>query len=254
MRRTAILTRSRLAVVAGLLGPLAVCALLIPVRSSFPNTDAALILVAVVVAVAALGSRLGGAVAALSAGIWFDFFLTKPSEHLSITSRDDIETTVLLFAVGMAVTELAVRGRRQQQRAGLQQGYLAGVHAASEAMASGGSPTRVVSQVADELARVLDLQTCHFHFGSSLGGPRLHHDGSLTWGTTDWDIDSEGLPATADTELLVSAGGAYKGRFLMTPLPGSRPNITQRLVAVSLAEQAGAALAAYQPDQSLSTS
>jgi hypothetical protein len=247
MERTRFLTRHRLGPVAGLLGPLGICALLVPFRSSFPNTDAALVLVATIVAIAAFGSRLGGVLAAISSGVWFDFFLTKPYEHFSITARDDIETTVLLFVVGMAVTELAVWGRGQQQRAGVQQGYLTDLHTASEAMANGGSPTRIVNQIADELTRVLDLQACHFHFGSDVGGPRLNHDGSLTWGTTRWDIDNEGLPATEPTELLVSAGGAYMGRFLMTPRPGSRPTLTQRLVAVSLADQVGAALAAYEP-------
>lgn len=87
------------------------CAVLVPFRHSFANTDAALLLVAGVVAVAALGNRPGGWLAAVSAGIWFDFFLTKPYEHFSITSRTDIETTVLLLVVGVGVTELAVWGR-----------------------------------------------------------------------------------------------------------------------------------------------
>jgi hypothetical protein len=33
------------------------------------------------------------------------------------------------------------------------------------------------------------------------------------------------------------------GRFLMTPAPGAHPTLEQRLVAVALADQAGAALA-----------
>jgi hypothetical protein len=33
------------------------------------------------------------------------------------------------------------------------------------------------------------------------------------------------------------------GRFLMTPLPGAHPSMEQRLVAIALADQAGAALA-----------
>ena len=36
--------------------------------------------------------------------------------------------------------------------------------------------------------------------------------------------------------MLVTAGGRFWGRFLMTPAPESRPNLTQRLVAVSLAD------------------
>jgi K+-sensing histidine kinase KdpD len=107
------LTRDRLAVLAGLAAPLALAAILVPFRTSFPNTDAALALIVVVVAVAANGDRLAGILAAVSAAVWFDFFLTKPYERFTITSRTDIETTVLLLVIGVAVTELAVWGRRQ---------------------------------------------------------------------------------------------------------------------------------------------
>jgi hypothetical protein len=235
------------AVLAGLFGPPALCAALVPFRQSFANTDAALVLVAGIVAVAALGNRLGGWLAAVSAGIWFDFFLTEPYEHFSITSRTDIETTLLLFVVGGSVTELAVWGRRQHARVSQQGGYLAGLHAASEVVAAGGSPTELAERVGQLLTDILGLQKCHFHFGTGLGNPRLQHDGTLTWGETRWDVDNDGFPSHQETELLVSAGGRFWGRFLMTPAPESRPTLTQRLVAVSLADQVGAALAEYHP-------
>ena len=242
------LTRDRVAVLAGVLGPPALCAVLVPFRHSFANTDAALVLVAGIVAVASLGNRLGGWLAAISAGIWFDFFLTKPYEHFSITSRTDVETTLLLFVVGVGVTEIAVWGRRQHARAGQQAAYLAGLHAASEAVAAGGSPTELADRVGQLLTDILGLQKCHFHFGTGRGNPRLQHDGTLTWGGTHWDVDNKGFPLNEETELLVSAGGRFWGRrFLMTPAPESRPNLTQRLVAVSLADQVGAALDEYRP-------
>ena len=106
-------SRDRLAVLAALVAPLAVAAVLVPFRSSFPNTDAALVMLLVVVAVAANGYRLAGVLAALSVAVWFDFFLTQPYERFSITRRTDIETTVLLLLIGVAVTEIAVWGRRQ---------------------------------------------------------------------------------------------------------------------------------------------
>lgn len=61
------ITRDQLAVPAGLLAPLTLTAVLVPFRVSFPNTDAALALVLVIVAVAATGSRLAGLLAAVSA-------------------------------------------------------------------------------------------------------------------------------------------------------------------------------------------
>lgn len=54
------LHRDQMAVLAGIVLPLAVAGILVPFRSSFANTAAALILVAVIVAVAALGNRVAG--------------------------------------------------------------------------------------------------------------------------------------------------------------------------------------------------
>ena len=50
--------RDQIALVAAVVLPLGVAALLVPFRSSFANTASALILVAVIVAVAALGNRV----------------------------------------------------------------------------------------------------------------------------------------------------------------------------------------------------
>jgi K+-sensing histidine kinase KdpD len=117
--------RDLLAVVAAIVAPLALMAILVPFRTSFPNTDAALALMLVVVAVAATGFRLAGILAAVSAAIWFDFFLTRPYERFTITRTADLETTVLILVIGVAVTELAVWGRRQHLAASRRAGYLA---------------------------------------------------------------------------------------------------------------------------------
>src|SRR5215472_11221813 len=96
------LSRDRLAVLAALVAPVAVAAILVPFRASIPNTDVALVMIPVVVAVAANGYRLAGILAALSVAVWFDFFLTLPYERFTITRRTDIETTVLLLVIGIA--------------------------------------------------------------------------------------------------------------------------------------------------------
>src|ERR1019366_3786323 len=80
-----------LAVIVGLVSPAAVALALVPARSSFDSTDAALVLVIVVVGVSTMGNRLAGVISALSSSTWFDFFFTKPYEHFSITKRSDIE-------------------------------------------------------------------------------------------------------------------------------------------------------------------
>jgi K+-sensing histidine kinase KdpD len=235
--------RDTAAVLAGLAAPLALAAVLVPYRTSLPNTDAALALVLVVVAVAAAGHRLAGIVAAVSAAAWFDFFLTVPYERFTITRRPDIETTVLVLAVGIAVTEIAVRGRRQQAAAARRAGYLDGISAAARAAATGAEPRQLIEQVCGQLTGLLGLSACRFQDGAAGIGspPRLLRDGRIVTAGQTWDARLAGLPPGRDTELLAEAGGLLQGRFLLTPGPG-RPTREQRLAAIGLADQAAAAL------------
>ena len=247
------LTRDRVAVVVALAAPLVLAAILVPFRSSIPNTDAALAMILVVVAVAANGYRLAGILAAVSVAVWFDFFLTRPYETFSITRRTDIETTVLLLVIGVAVTEIAVWGRRQHLAASRRAGYLDGISSAAQAVATGSSASALIDQVTGQLTQLLSLRSCSFQRGiAGIGRPaRLRHDGSVTIGQRAWHVDAEGFPVGTDTELLVESGGLFQGRFLMTPAPGARPTLEQRLLAVALADQVGAALATSHPvDQS----
>ncbi len=241
--------RDRLAMVAAFAAPLALAAILVPWRASFPNTDAALVLILLVVAVAANGYRLAGFAAALSAAVWFDFFLTRPYERFSIFRRADVETTLLLLVIGVAVTELAVWGRRQHATASRRAGYLDGISAAAQAVAAGGSPSDLIEQVTRQLTGLLALQSCRFQYGvAGIGQPaRLQHDGTVTPGRQAAVTDQAGSPPGGDTELLVESGGILQGRFLMTPLPGAQPSLEQRLLAIAFADQVGAALASSHP-------
>ena len=142
------------------------------------NTSVALLLVLVVVAVAALGRRLAGWLAAASVAISFDFFWTEPYQTLAITGRVDVETAVLLLLVGVAVTEIAVWGRRQQAAANREAGFRDGLLAAAEAVATGDSPSAVIDRVSAQLVPLLGLERCRFDYGTGLDHPRLEHDGT----------------------------------------------------------------------------
>src|ERR1700750_1776294 len=213
------LSRDRLAALAALVPPVAVAATLVPFRSSIPSTDAALAMILVVVAVAANGYRLAGYLAALSVAVWFDFFLTQPYETFSITHRTDIETTVLLLVIGIAVTEIAVWGRRERLTASRRAGYLDGINSAAQAVAAGGSASALIEQVTSQLTQLLGLRSCRFQYGVAGVGPpaRLRRDGSVAIGQRAWGVDAEGFPTGSDTELLVESGSLLQGRFLMTP-------------------------------------
>jgi len=235
------LSRDRAAVLAGLLAPLIASAILLPWRASWSNTNVALLLVVAVVAVAVLGSRAAGALAAVSAFAWFDFFFTRPYESFTIRGSADITTAVLLLVVGVAVSQLAAWARRLRMVAITDAGYLAQIHEAASIAKSAEAAGTVVDAVKDQLISVLDLEDCRFEYGTLLGHPpRLEPDGSVVIGHTRWDVEQFGLPA-AEIELRAFANGQYYGRFMMRARPGAKPSLQARLVAVTLADQAGRA-------------
>lgn len=72
--------------------------------------------------------------------------------------------------------------------------------------------------------------------------PRLEHGGGL-WLRRGSRITEYADWPDGETELRVTGGGHYYGRFLLDPLPGRPlPSEEARLVAVALAAQAGSAL------------
>jgi hypothetical protein len=248
---TRYLTRDRAAIAGAVVAPLIAAAVLLPFRASWSNTNVALLLVVVVVvAVAAIGNRVAGAIAAVGAAVWFDFFFTLPYERFTIRSPADVTTFVLLLVVGVAVSQLAAYARRLKVVAITDAGYLAQIHQTAALTQTAKSPEDVVDHVREQLAGLLDLQECRFEYGVLLGHPpRLEPDGTVLIGLVRWDVENAGLPG-AQIELRVSGGGQYYGRFMMRPKPGSRPSLQARLVAVTLAEQTGRALAAGMPTSS----
>lgn len=233
---------------AALLAPPAVCALLIPFREHFDNANAALLLVVVIVAVAVFGIRLAGILAAISSAVWFDFLLTVPYYSFTIKNTDDVEQAVLLLAIGVAVTQIAIWGRRQQANASRRRGYLDGVITTSQAVAAGASTDDLIEQVRVELTALLGIDGAKFVAGSKeTHGPRLNPDGSVTRGSHLLKVERDGLPTNAEIELTVQHAGETRGRFLLTAATRIvRPDLEQRLVAVALADQVGAALSTQE--------
>ncbi|WP_246186988.1 DUF4118 domain-containing protein [Microlunatus speluncae] len=244
-----LLQRTSVIITAALVAPIMIGWLLSLVRDQVDNANAALVLVLVVVGVAATGRRLAGIVAALSATVWFDFFLTEPYLTFTINDQNDIETAVLLTLVGLAVTEVALWGRRHQARASRREGYLAGVITAARTAVSGRSePEALVAGIAEQIGVVLEVDRCVFEPGSSSRDhdrPRLQQDGSVTVAGRTVDVDRYGLPTDDLIELPVERAGIRQGRFMITAATRvSRPTLEQRQVAVTLADQAAAGLAA----------
>jgi len=168
----------------------------------------ALLLVVVVVAVAAIGSKLAGALAAVWAAACFDFFFTLPYYRLTIRSSSDVTTFLLLLVVGVAVSQLAARARRLKVIAITDAAYLAQIHETASMGNSARSPDVVVDHVREQLISLLDLETCRFEYGSLLGHPpRLEPDGTVMVGRSRWDIELSGLPGD-EVELRTFGNGA----------------------------------------------
>ena len=234
--------RRQLALVLAIVLPLLVSVALVPIRTTFPSTSAALILVVVIVGSAAYGERETGIVASISSSIWFDFFLTRPYENFSIIRRGDVETAVLLFVIGVTVSEIAVRGRRQTAAARERAGWLAMLHDFAEMVATGESPDFVVIRAAAELSRLLSLQDCRFEATAADSRiPRLEPGGDVYVQGVKWNTRDLGLPGN-EVELLVESHGQSRGRFLLAPVPGRPIGLDRLIVAVALADQVGAAL------------
>jgi hypothetical protein len=235
--------RFRLAVVLGVVAPIGVAAALVPLRDQVDSTNIALVLVAVVVAVAATGQRLAGAVAALAAFGSFDFFHTRPYYSLAINQRSDVETAVLLLIVGLFVGELAARSNQHRSNAARNSADIARIHAVAELVADDAPAEEVVTAVSNELKDLLSLRSCRFFSDvPPEPRPRLEKDGEVTMGNLRWGVDSMGLPGK-EVDLVVQGRGQVLGRFVLVPTPGLPVSWDRRVVAVALADQVGAALA-----------
>jgi hypothetical protein len=238
----------RAAMGAAVLGPLAAAAALAPMRRAVDPTNAALVLVVVVVAVSATGRRWAGLVAALSATAWFDFFLTRPYHSFTINSRADLETAVLLLLVGLAVSEVAAWGRRRQAEVIRRD---AGVYGIDEAVASmsadelRGARTDVAATL---LVQLLGLKAARFEPGALAGVTptagasselaQLRGDGQVEVDGAFCDVESFGLPLSRALELRVRDHAGHPARFVLDADESSRPSTAQRLAAVAVASWA----------------
>jgi hypothetical protein len=226
------------------MAPIGVAALLVGVRSHIQNANVALILVVVVVAAAAIGGRVAGATSAVIAAVSFDFFHTQPYLRLAIDSADDIETTLLLLAVGLLVGHIAAGAMRAHASAAESSLDIRRIHRVAERAARGEEAAAVLKSAQDELIELLGLQSCRFEaqpIGYHL--PRLERNGELdvrVWRFCDdgFELPPEGV------DLPVYGRGQQLGRFVLEPTPGTGVTLEQRVVAVAIADQAGAAVAA----------
>ena len=226
----------------GAVAPLALAAALVPARQSFVGTAAALALVAVVAAIAILGSRLAGFLASVSSALSFDFFLTRPYQRFAISHRSDLETTISLFVVGLIVTELAARVRHHRRVAAEEADYIALIHDLGEMVAQGAPAADVIERASNELIHLLHLRRCSYLPGvPESKRTTVQSHGEVVLGGLRWGISTMGLPGP-ELDLPIHHGGRTLGRFVIVPTPGWPVSHERMIVAVAIAGQVGAAL------------
>jgi hypothetical protein len=225
-------------------GPLLVVGALVSWRDDIAGANIALIFVVVVVLGAAVGTRGSGAMAALISAMSYDFFFTRPYQSLKIESSDDVQTAVLLLVIGLIVSELVIFSRGHRRASEQRLDAIRRIHRVAELVASGADSDAVVRSVQAELIDLLSLRGCRFErppLGAPL--PRLERNGALTGDRHRWVGGEYALPEIG-AEIPVLVRGQSVGRLVLESDPKVGVSIGERIVAIALSDQLGAALAA----------
>jgi len=227
---------------AAVVVPVALALALVPFRSNLSSATEALSLAIAVSLVAAAGTRLTAAVAAVVAASCFDFFFTRPYGSFWISSQQELETAALLLVGSLIVGQLSARNRSNKGLVAQTSDDLGRIQAVAELMASGAHADEVVAAVGDELQSLLSLRSCRFDTTvPSAPGPTIERDGQVSWGRFWWGVNTLGLPGKEIT-LVVEQNHRRLGRYALVAEPGTKVTRAQLLTTVTLADQAGTAL------------
>ena len=243
-RRSASSTGSALVVpaLAGL-AAIAVAALLVPLRGEVDNTNLALVLVLVVTVAAIVGGRTAGAVAAVTATLAFDFFLTRPYLSVRIDSADDLETAGILLAVGLLVGEVAARGRQSRRAREHAAAAIQRVQRVSDQIAHDEPLEQIAESVKHELTELLGLFDVWVELPPfTWVMPRLERGGTIQQTEHHYRAGGFALPRDG-VELPVLERGCEVARLVLLGDPDVTVTIEERVVAVALADQLGSAIA-----------
>jgi K+-sensing histidine kinase KdpD len=198
--------------------PALVAMVLLPARGHVDPAQIALVLmVAVVLVAAGSGRRVVALVAAVGAAVAFNVLHTEPYGSLRISGADDVTTFVVLLCVALAVAELSQRARRALDWAGQLRRDVDHLHAVGSMVADGTPPILVVARIHQALRDVLPVRDVRFEVG------------------TRWSDDR-------GEALVARWNGIVVGRYLVDPDPGRTVAPEQRLTALALTDQAGAAI------------
>ena len=186
-----------------------------------------------------LGGRAAGALAAVTSTLAFDFFLTSPYLSARIDSADDLETALILLAVGLLVGEVAARGRRARRDHEVAAQAVLRVHRVADAVAHGEPLPTVLESVKRELTDLLGLWDCWLELRPfSWVIPRMDRGGTVEGDEHHWLDAGFALPRDG-VELPVVERGREVARLVLLGDPDVAVTLEERVVAVALADQFG---------------
>ena len=203
--------------------------------------DLVLIMVLVVVGVAASGDRVAAILAAASSAASFDFFLTKPYGSLRVSSAQDIETTIILLVIGLAVGQIAIVGRTRRSEGQRAKDELARFELVAQHIADEPNALTLVELVEREIATTMSLAACHFTLVRP-ELPELRSDGRVESSTHTFADGEFALPEHG-AALAVVGQGQVVGWLELIPASTTGVTLDSRKVAVALSQQLGAVLA-----------
>jgi K+-sensing histidine kinase KdpD len=146
MRRTDIDGQGVAWAVGAFVASLLIGLLVEPFRGTIGLENVVMLYLLVVVAAAGIGGRAAGVVAAISAALAYDYFLTTPYHTLVIDSLAQVITVALLVVTGIVVS---IGGRVRRRSAALAQVHADAIrllHRVTETTAAGGAVDRVAAE------------------------------------------------------------------------------------------------------------
>jgi hypothetical protein len=215
--------------------PIAASAAWVPLRDRLPNTDLALVLVLVIATIGWLAGPRASFVSAISAAGAFDVLDTRPYGALTMSRGIDVTTALILLLTGLLVGVGAARLARYQRSEGHRTDAFNVVMQASGLVATGGEQQLITEALSAELLQVLELTDCQLHLTPPSGKrPSVARDGSLVGLLVQGTATEIDLPVWSQGDVVAHY------RLSLGPKKLSREELR---VALSLADQAGAAMA-----------
>jgi K+-sensing histidine kinase KdpD len=184
-RRTSIDGQGVMWAVGAFVASLLIGLLVEPFRGTIGLENVVICYLLVVVAAASIGGRAAGIVAAVSAALAYDFFLTTPYHTLVIDSLAQVITVALLITTGIVVS---IGGRVRRRSAAAAEAHADAIrllHQVTETAAAGGAIDRVA---AEGLLRLLGARRVSILRRSPAG-----FTVTLDIGETDPPLDLEAL-------------------------------------------------------------